>query len=324
MNRRYNIDVLRIIAAMAVVTIHVVTAPVGNAEGMVSFQMREQLNLIHNLMMWSVPVFFMITGYCLMIKEECTYRYCLKHVLKYVAVLFTVGLFYALLEQIFQSRTVSLKIIGSTIMNVVNGNLWEHMWFVYTIIGIYLVMPVLHSFMKQNPKDIFILTGLLFVFNILWPIVGHWFSIWIEFPFGSYLFYVCFGGMVAICKFKKNAIILLCSFGGLATLSLLIRGGNVVLSFKSMEVALMAMGIFLLIDQLKIPQRKYIPLIAGCTWGIYLIHPFFVNLALKVLKIDLLRAMPYMRLMIFEIVLFVIGFVVTFALKKIPIIRFLF
>lgn len=324
MNRRYNVDVLRIISALAVITIHVVTAPVGNAGGTVSYAMREQLNLIHNLMMWSVPVFFMITGYCLIKKEECTYRYCLRHVLKYVAVLFTVGFFYALLEQIFQRRTFSLKIIGTSIVNVVNGNLWEHMWFVYTIIGIYLVMPVVHSFMKQNPKDVFILTGLLFVFTILWPIIGHWFSIWIEFPFGSYLFYVCFGGAVANCKLKKNVVLLICSLGAVATLSLIVRGGNVVLSFKSLEVALMAMGVFIMIEQFTINQNKYIALLADCAWGIYLIHPFFVNLILKVLKIDLLGSAPYIRLMIFEVVLVVIGFAVTYVLKKIPVIKLLF
>lgn len=60
MNRRYNIDALRIISALVVITIHVVAAPVGSATETVNFWMRERLNLIHNLIMWSVPVFLFL------------------------------------------------------------------------------------------------------------------------------------------------------------------------------------------------------------------------------------------------------------------------
>lgn len=324
MNRKSSIDVLRIISALAVITIHVVTAPVGHAGDAVVFWMRERLNLVHNLMMWSVPVFFMITGYCLMKKEECSYKYCLKRVLKYVAVLFTIGLFYALLEQVYQNGTFSLKIIVTSFLNVVNGNSWEHMWFVYTIIGIYLVMPVLHSFMKNHPEEICILAVLLFLFTILWQLIGHWLSIRIEFPFGGYLFYVCFGGAVATCKINKNYISILYFFGFLATISLVTRGGTMVLNYRSLEVALMAMGIFLFVEQLSVSQNKYIFLIADCTWGIYLIHPLFVNLALKVFDINLLNGLIYVNLCIFFVVIFLISFFVVLLLKKIPIIKAMF
>ena len=89
----------------------------------------------------------MITGYCLSLKKECTYSYCLHHVLKFIKILFTVGLFYSLLEEVFIAKKFSITILGTSILNVFTGNLWDHMWFIYAIIGVYLVMPVLHSFM---------------------------------------------------------------------------------------------------------------------------------------------------------------------------------
>ena len=203
MNRRNSIDVLRGISAIAVVTIHVVTAPVENAAGDIKVSTLETLNLVHNLMLWAVPVFFMITGYCLMRKEECGYGYCLKHVLKYTMVLFTVGFGYALMEQVFYNRTFSFGTVGAAFESVICGNLWAHMWFVYAIIGIYLVMPLLHNYIKYREKEFYILTLLLFVFTVALPSYEQFFRVGIQFPLGGYLFYVCYGGVIA--KYKSDS-----------------------------------------------------------------------------------------------------------------------
>ena len=257
--RNNSMDILRVIACMAVVIIHVSTAPVGSAAAPVSGGILKNLELIHILMQWSVPVFFMITGFCMMQKENCTYSYCFSKVLKYAATLFTVGLFYALLEGVFTEKTINLKIIFNAFKSVIGGYTWEHMWFVYSIIGVYLVMPIIHCFMKQGNKNIMILTTLLLFFSILTPAMNKYLPIGIELPFDGYLVYVCYGGMIA-----------------------------------------------------------------KCSWGIYLIHPFFMNIALKVLKIDLLSGMLYVKLLIFAIVLFVISMITTYILRKIPVIKKIF
>ena len=110
MKRNYSIDLLRIMSAIAVVIIHVVTAPLNNITFVVDPALKSILSAFHHLSYWAVPVFFMITGYCMALKKECTYKYCFSQVAKFVAVLFTVGLFYALLEEVFTARTVSIAI----------------------------------------------------------------------------------------------------------------------------------------------------------------------------------------------------------------------
>ena len=72
MNRRTSIDLLRIISAVAVIVIHVVSASVTSAHTSVEQSLLKNTELIHVLMNWSVPVFFMITGYCLTLKQKCT------------------------------------------------------------------------------------------------------------------------------------------------------------------------------------------------------------------------------------------------------------
>lgn len=84
MTRKTSIDILRIISAIAVVIIHVVSAPIASSNIAVEATLTHNMEMIHTLMNWSVPVFFMITGYCLTKKRECTYKYCFSHVLKYM------------------------------------------------------------------------------------------------------------------------------------------------------------------------------------------------------------------------------------------------
>ena len=110
MNRKYNIDILRIFSAVAIVLIHIIRGPIHNATS-IDPNLELTLSLVHRLLLWAVPVFFMITGYCLMQKKECTYKYSFKHTGKYIAVLFTVGLFYALLELVFVAQTVDFIIL---------------------------------------------------------------------------------------------------------------------------------------------------------------------------------------------------------------------
>ena len=324
MNRNYSIDILRIISAIAVIIIHVVSSPVTNSTTTVEVYLENNLNLIHNLMLWSVPVFFMITGYCLLKKQECTYKYCFTHILKYIAVLFTVGLFYALLEEVYSANTINVKIIIQAVINVIAGNLWAHMWFIYSIIGVYLVMPVIHCFMQKGEKNIFIFTGMLFFFNIFCSSIKTWLSIGVDFPFGGYLFYVCFGGAIAKCRIRKELLYLCCLAGALSTVCMVMAAKTTLIGYNHLFVCLVAMSIFLLVNKMEVKSNKFILTISKCTWGIYLLHPLFINIAIKVLKIDFLTSLPYVKLFVFTIVISIISFVATYILKKIPFLKKLF
>lgn len=324
MYRNYSIDVLRIISTIAVIMIHVVTSPVYNSTNVIDTSVKNNLELIHNLMLWSVPVFFMITGYCLLKKKECTYKYCFSHVLKYLGVLFSVGLFYSLLEEIFTSKSIGFTLVTKSVLNVISGNLWDHMWFVYSIIGVYLVMPVIHCFMQQGEKNICILLGLLFFFTIFVPTIKRWLPIGIDFPFDGYLFYVCLGGAIAKCRIKKEVMYLCCFSGGLSIMYMVVVGGTYSFGYRHMLVCLTAISIFLLVSRIEIKPNKLILKISECTWGIYLIHPFFINIAIKVLKIDLFTSLPYVKLSVFVVIVSIISFATSYVLKKIPIIKKLF
>ena len=146
MKRDYSIDLIRVVCCLIVVLAHVMLVTIHQSAEPVGDTLRFTVEQCTVLFRWVIPVFVMITGYCMAMKKTCTYSYCIQHTMRFVGVLFTVGLFFALLELVFSEGTFNAFMIVRALGNVISGNLWDHMYFVYLIIGIYLVLPVLHCF----------------------------------------------------------------------------------------------------------------------------------------------------------------------------------
>lgn len=324
-DRKANIDFLRVISAAVIVILHSVTAPMGNVSSPIPLLTERVLTLIHSLTLWAVPVFFIITGYCLLLKSECNYKYCFLHIRKFVIVLFTVGLFYALLEEVYSIGTVNGLVVFEAVKNVIAGKLWEHMWFVYAIIGIYLVMPVVHGFINQERKDSFILIAILFAFNILFPVFQKWIPIGVDLPFGGYLFYVCFGGVIAKYGIRKREIIVISIAGLMSAAYLGVHyNGKIAESIDLLAVCTMALAVFLIFEHMKIQPSRLLLTLAKCSWGIYLLHPLIINVALKVMKLDFVSYMPYVKIPLLAICTFTLSFAITYLLRKIPFVSKLF
>lgn len=325
MARKANIDLLRTISAAAVVILHTAVAPIGNCNSAVPFLTNRILTIVHSLTLWAVPVFFIITGYCLLLKPECDYKYCFRHILRFVAVLFTVGLFYALSEEVYSARTVNAAIVLNALRNVIAGRLWDHMWFIYAIIGIYLVMPVIHTFIRSERTGSFVLTGLLFVFNILLPTIESRIPIGVEFPFGGHLFYVCFGGLISKYGIQKRGRIIICIAGLISSVFVAVHyDGQTAKPVDLLAVCFISSAIFLIFSRLEITEKTFLLTLSKCTYGIYLFHPLFINIALKVLKIDFIFSAPYIKLPLLALVAFTLSFALTYLLKKLPLVSKLF
>ncbi len=316
MERKNSIDLLRIICCLAVIGIHVISGPISNYSGTLEIDLVSTLEKVHVLLNWSVPVFFMITGYCILSKQEYTYRQCVKHVCKYIVILATVGFLFALLEEVFKNGIFNFSVVLTSARNVVSGNLWDHMWYLYAIIGIYLVLPVLHSFMSTEKNNRFILTGLLFFFTIVVPSIERSVTIGVKIPFGGYLFYVCLGGMVAKGDFGKRQAFCIVLSGIIAAIYILLSPSGDTFGYHSLAICLFAVSVFILFSGMQIKHSIIITAASQCTLGVYLLHPLFINVAVKVLKLDLLSNMPYMKLAALYLVICLVSFVAIFVFRK--------
>lgn len=143
----------------------------------------------------------------------------------------------------------------------------------------------------------------------------------IQFPIGGYLFYVCYGGVIAKYKSDSEKEMIIYFLGVIAFLYVISCGKTVTLEYMNLNVALMAMAIFTFVSRLDMQSNTTIRVLANCTWGIYLIHPLFINILIKVLKLDILSIAPYINLFVFEVGVLICSLMVVFVGKRIPLIR---
>lgn len=130
--------------------------------------------------------------------------------------------------------------------------------------------------------------------------------------------------MLSFYKLNKNWKYLSLFTVCISSIYLILNVGKQSFVFKHPIVCFMAMGIFLFIYQANFKRNKIILEISKCSWRIYLIHPLFINITLKVLKIDLLSGMLYLNLFIFAVIIFAISFLTTYILRKITMIKYIF
>ena len=146
----------------------------------------------------------------------------------------------------------------------------------------------------------------------------------VSIPFGGYLFYVCFGGLVAQGGITNKLLYMIAPLGLLSAVWIIFGPDTQKFGYCHLAVCFMAMNIFLFVSKMDIKPSKTILCISSCTWGIYLLHPFFINVVIKLLKINVLSVFPYIKLLFFALFVSFSSFAATFILRKIPYIRKLF
>ena len=323
-NNNPFVSILRIFAAFAVVVIH--TRNFANWE-------TPAYNFVYASLLWSVPVFFMITGYIFLgIKPSIEYKDIKKNVLRFLAVLVVLGMFFSLSERVFTAGTFRVEMLGDALLDVVQGNLFDHMWYLYEIIGLYLLLPVFSAFLRDKDKNLYIMIGLLFGINFLIPeVLAHFdMSFGIKLNLGRYALYLFLGAAMYHMDKKLLRKLLVPSILVFALIVFwqayrsFALGEMIALSYVHSYVVLMSCCVFCIFKNLfdkEMFNRKFINELAGCTWGIYLIHPFIIHIIGKLFKVSIVEYNNLIAFPICCIVIFVLSAFITFVLRRMPLIK---
>ena len=175
-------DYLRFIACLAVIGIHVAgkgTYILGNNidSNPVIFSLAATID---SCLRFAVPIFFMLSGALAFSKSEMNIKEFYQQRAKRILIpLVFWGLFYSF---VFNRDWLIIEHFKQVLL----GNAFYHLWFLYAMIGLYLVTPVFYQFLKHSQKkDIEIILIVSFLLNSVLPIISS--SYWVDLG-GSFSF----------------------------------------------------------------------------------------------------------------------------------------
>lgn len=349
-NRINYIEWLRIISAIAVIGIHItMTQPNNYSVQEIGKDNYIILTCVYTLIQWAVPVFLMISGNLLLHLNALTFTKVKRMIIRMGTVLLLFGSIFALLEQVFDRGTLEIGMLPNSILLTLQQKSWSHLWYLYVLIGIYLILIPLKKFIdNSNNRDICLFTAVLFVGNFIIPTINIGFGIEIEnyMLFTQYVTYILLGYIIGGLHEKencriKNTINTMINGGGIwLGLWLLVSAMKITMQYVSVikygvgSALILGDRIFTMIQALSVFSlfKKYmdnVPVgrmarsISRCSFGIYLIHPFYINLLYKMMNITptnfiigIVFAIPVLQILVLAL-----SWMTTFMMLKIPFIK---
>lgn len=331
------IENIRAISIIAVIMIHTVySALLLFGDDTLSVTGISLYRSLMNLMWWGVPCFLMITGYLLLkpAKEISYEKIFKKYIPRMLVVLLLFGTVFAWVELFFVDRTISISQIGVALLNVFKGESWAHLWYIYCLIGIYLLLPIyriLAKNMSDNDLKYYLLVSFVFLslarLTLIFEVKsGFYIHVLTIYPFWLFMGLAIERNMLQGSK-RLNAALLCLSSIVLIGLTLIQFGAgittlNTIFGYDSPFVVIQALAIFNLIKNADIPRciEKLLCKIGNNSFGIYVIHMFFVNVFYKALHINPFKSGGALLLFL-VLVNLIFSYLCTAVLKKLPVLR---
>lgn len=150
-------DVLRVLAALAVVALHCIIsiANLSTLSSRIQDLMMVESGAAISLFRWAVPLFFMISGALMLHPQRCvTSKKIVHHIVRLAAILGTIGLCFSMIKVAATGFTSPVDMIAQAILKTLTGHSWDHLWFLYKLIGLYaLVIPLRIVLQATSPKQ---------------------------------------------------------------------------------------------------------------------------------------------------------------------------
>lgn len=340
--RLHFLDILRVTATCGVVLLHTVTGVMDNTD-MGLYPLEQKIFLaVRDFVCWCVPVFIMISGYLFLNpKREFTFRqmvtiYCRRVLLA----LFVFGVPFAWIELAAMETPVSPKILWLGVVQVLRGETWSHMWYLYLILILYLLTPAIRWILKRLPKTaLYVLLATLFVGSSILPFVGNIFNIplWTLPGDCIYLFYyLC--GYLFVCREKRDNLSfpLFCGLAAILAAGMTVSrlaGFSMQMPYNYPFTVALSLCIFCagLAGEQKLalrsqsseilPKNMFWEKASQLCFTIYLIHPLFLNIAYKFFHLTILSFFIGVSLPLFYLVTLTLSCASAWILYKIPVLR---
>ncbi len=328
--RELWVDGVRVISALLVVIAHL--GQWGSGSPWLHF-------LAYTLSRNGVPLFFMLSGFLILQKQEPIGLFLRKRAARILPPLIAWSLIYDIYSnQALNKSGITVEAVFRLFIRMLRGPRAAHLWFFYALIGLYLFTPVLRLYIaRARQVDLLYYIGLWFIVVPVLQILEAFTPLRFGFElqmFSGYVGYYLLGLFLGQMNFspKKTLLaIFLFLSGFLFTffvffLNLPPKDDETVFrSYLSLNIVLMSSAAFFLLRRAfqSLPSsflRKLLPM-SYTTFGIYLVHPLILEqyeITLSLLGISRSTGPSLLMLPWMAFSTFVLSFLVIYLLQKIP------
>ena len=319
-NRYYWADILRIGAIFAVIIQHLSPALYNTHY--------TESNILVSITDWCVPIFVMLSGMFTLAPEKDLPNKKLIHKILHLAVALC---FWSIVYGIFY---YTIQHDGSyTVMSIIGPIVWKrlpwyHLWFLYMIIGLYILTPLLRSWIRSaSNNDIKYFLLLCFLFNTI-TYINHFIPAQIHHllpSISAFVGYYVLGYYLSKVTIKRTSRYILYALSAISCFFIIFTNqmsGEHPHSYdinSSPLVAIMSMGVFVGMMNLPISLKcnsKLLAALSSLTLGIYLVHDIFIHL----IRIPYILDFACGTIILKAVVIYILSAIVTFLLQRIPII----
>ena len=339
--RNSTLDITRIIAAVAVVMIHCGAMFVADYAHLT----REFMigNIFESISQMGVPLFVMISGALFLDeRKEVTFKGILSKNVKSMGIvtILWAAIFALLYKVAFPLLTGDGIVIDHVMDSFVDG--YYHMWYLYMIIGLYIITPFLKKIVcKENKAMVRNFIFISLIVQFLLPTVdmllgkhfgGYSMTAWVgKFNLGffnGYIAYFFIGWYIDHVgirrKWLKRSIYVMGAAGLAAMMVHAFYAEDYQIAYQNTSVFVLnySVSVFMALSnwkvQLKERMTERLAKISKLTFGVYMIHPILLGLFQK--------AFPYSQHPAFYIIVCFAAvtcssFLAAYVMSKIPIIK---
>lgn len=322
LNRHVGIDLLRIIAALGVVFVHVSSPFVIKNMKMIN-DLFWAGNLFDSIGRLSVPAFVIVSGYFIIKPTDNLRVFYSKRFTRILYPFISWSVIY-LFWAFFFDETRTSKIWEGLLW----GKPYFHLWFLGMLMGLYAVAPLLADLKKRVSTTSFLKLSLVAL--LLGMAIESWNAYagartWVGTWWLSYVGYFMIGASLSEFRNLAGKQFLLLTTVLISVLSIFLLTGWLFAhkdynwyfyNYLGLPVAVGSISLVLLFINLKIAGYSVISKLSELSFGIYLIHMIPLNIIKRHWN-GMLIDNPYGNILLISLVVFTLSGLVAWGISKI-------
>ncbi|MFC7394686.1 acyltransferase [Scopulibacillus cellulosilyticus] len=331
MNRVLYFDILRIIAICAVVLLHTSAGFLGDYNS--SHTSYFIGDVYDSVTRWCVPVFIMVSGALLLKpgKQETLADFFKKRTTK-VVIPFLIWTFIYILYRHYHDNHVFTY--TGTIKDFFNSNIYFHLWFMYMIIGLYLVTPIFKVYVRHAKQENMLYFIILWFIASFIPVLNNLFDLNIQYVFetvsgyigffilGYYLHHYELSQITRKFIYVFAIISVLVTIFGTLFLTMIdsSKFNDVLYDYFRPNTIIVAAAVFIYFKHLDLESKrnKIIFLLSNVSFGVYLIHPILRDFVYKFINVD---SHPLINIPLVTVLTLILSFITVTIMSKVPLLK---